>query len=151
MTDVIKRSLEFLFISTFASLVFAPIMISFLYKFNQVSGITKSKIGAGDGDNSLFMKIMKTTTTNGTPNMGGLIILVIVPIVVLLFVPLTEMTRVFLTGFVLFGLWGLIDVVIFTNGFKHNEKMKAFQETFEWRLGKLIFSILLNIGIMLLL
>lgn len=29
--------------------------------------------------------------------------------------------------------------------------MKAFQETFEWRLGKLIFSILLNIGVMLLL
>ena len=50
-----------------------------------------------------------------------------------------------------FGIWGLIDVVIFTNGFKNNEKMKAFQETFEWRLGKLIFSILLNIGVMLLL
>ena len=151
MISLIKRSLEFLFISMFASIIFAPIMISFLYKFNQVSGITKSKIGAGDGDNSLFMKIMKTATTNGTPNMGGLIILVVVPLVVLLFVPLTEMTKVFLIGFVLFGIWGLIDVVIFTNGFKHNEKMKAFQETFEWRLGKLIFSILLNIGIMLLL
>jgi len=59
--------------------------------------------------------------------------------------------KVFLIGFVLFGIWGLIDVVIFTNGFKNNAKMRAFQETFEWRLGKLLFSIMLNIGVMLLL
>ncbi len=151
MTEVLKKSIELLFISTIVSIIFAPIMISFLYKFNQVSGIKKSKIGGGDGDNSLFMKIMKTTTTNGTPNMGGLMILVIVPILVLLFVPVTEVVKVFLIGFVLFGIWGLIDVVIFTNGFKNNEKMRAFQETFEWRLGKLLFSIMLNIGVMLLL
>lgn len=151
MTEVLKKSIELLFISTIVSIIFAPIMISFLYKFNQVSGIKKSKIGGGDGDNSLFMKIMKTTTTNGTPNMGGLMILVIVPILVLLFVPVTEVVKVFLIGFVLFGIWGLIDVVVFTNGFKNNEKMRAFQETFEWRLGKLLFSIMLNIGVMLLL
>jgi len=151
MTEVLKKSLELLFISTLVSIVFAPIMISFLYKFNQVSGIKKSKIGGGKGDNSLFMKIMNTTTTNGTPNMGGLMILVIVPILVLLFVPVTEVVKVFLIGFVLFGVWGLIDVIVFTNGFKHNEKMRAFQETFEWRLGKLLFSIMLNIGVMLLL
>jgi phospho-N-acetylmuramoyl-pentapeptide-transferase len=59
--------------------------------------------------------------------------------------------KVFLFGFVLFGFWGFIDVAIFTNSFKHNEKIKAFQETFEWRLGKLTFSILLNIGVMYLL
>ena len=151
MTEILKKSIELLFISILVSVIFAPIMISFLYKFNQVSGIKKSKIGGGDGDNTLFMKIMKTTTTNGTPNMGGLMILVIVPILVLLFVPVTEVVKVFLIGFVLFGIWGLIDVVIFTNGFKNNAKMRAFQETFEWRLGKLLFSIMLNIGVMLLL
>ncbi len=151
MTEILKKSIELLFISILVSVIFAPIMISFLYKFNQVSGIKKSKIGGGDGDNTLFMKIMKTTTTNGTPNMGGLMILVIVPILVLLFVPVTEVVKVFLIGFVLFGTWGLIDVVVFTNGFKNNEKMRAFQETFEWRLGKLLFSIMLNIGVMLLL
>ena len=151
MTEILKKSIELLFISTIVSIIFAPIMISFLYKFNQVSGIKKSKIGGGEGDNTLFMKIMKTTTTNGTPNMGGLMILVIVPILVLLFVPVTEVVKVFLIGFVLFGIWGLIDVVIFTNGFKNNAKMRAFQETFEWRLGKLLFSIMLNIGVMLLL
>ena len=151
MNQEIRKGIELLFVSTIISTIFAPIMISALYKFNQVSGIKKSKIGASDGDNSLFMKIMKTTTTNGTPNMGGLIILVVVPLTILLFMSITEIIKVFLIGFILFGIWGLIDVVIFTNGFKNNEKMKAFQETFEWRLGKLVFSILLNIGVMLLL
>lgn len=151
MTEILKKSLELLFFSVIASAIFAPIMISFLYKFHQVSGIKKSKIGGGEGDNTLFMKIMKTSTTNGTPNMGGLLVLVIVPIIALIFLTLTPLIKVFLIGFVLFGIWGLIDVVVFTNGFKNNEKMKAFQETFEWRLGKLVFSIFLNIGVMLLL
>ncbi|HKM19941.1 MAG TPA: hypothetical protein VJY47_01820 [Candidatus Dojkabacteria bacterium] len=149
MADVLKKSLELLFLAVGVSIVFAPIMISLLYKLNQVSGIKKTKIG--DGDNSLFMKIMKTTTTNGTPNMGGLMILIIVPTIILFTIPISELVRVFLIGFILFGIWGLIDVVIFTNGFKNNEKMRAFQETFGWRLAKLFFSILMNIGVMLLL
>jgi phospho-N-acetylmuramoyl-pentapeptide-transferase len=151
MTDILKTSLEALFITTFVSIIFAPIMISILYKFNQVSGIKKSKIGAGEGDNTLFMRIMNTTLTNGTPNMGGILIWVVVPALVALLVPITPVVKVFLLGFVLFGFWGFIDVAIFTNSFKHNEKIKAFQETFEWRLGKLTFSILLNIGVMYLL
>lgn len=151
MTEVLKTSFDALLISTIVSVVFAPIMISILYKFNQVSGIKKSKIGGGDGDNTLFMRIMNTTLTNGTPNMGGIIIWLVVPAVVALLVPLTPVVKVFLLGFLLFGLWGFIDVAIFTNSFKHNEKMKAFQETFEWRIGKLTFAILMNIGIMYLL
>ncbi len=151
MQDTLKNSLQLLFLAVGASIIFAPLMISMLYKFNQVSGIKKTKAGIGDGDNSLFMKIMKTTTTNGTPNMGGLIILVIVPIIILFTIPITDVVRVFLIGFVLFGIWGLIDVVIFTNGFKNNEKMRAFQETFGWRLIKLLVSILMNIGVMMLL
>lgn len=151
MQEVIRTSLEALFASTVVSIIFAPIMISILYKFNQVSGIKKSKIGAGEGDNSLFMKIMNTTLTNGTPNMGGILIWIVVPALIALLVPITPVVRVFLLGFLLFGFWGFIDVAIFTNSFKHNERIKAFQETFEWRLGKLTFAILMNIGIMFLL
>jgi phospho-N-acetylmuramoyl-pentapeptide-transferase len=151
MQEILKISLEALFITTVVSAIFAPIMISILYKFNQVSGIKKSKIGAGDGDNTLFMRIMNTTLTNGTPNMGGILIWIIVPTLTFLLIPLTPLIKVFLIGFVLFGFWGFIDVAIFTNGFKHNEKIKAFQETFEWRMIKLIFSILLNLGVMYLL
>ena len=151
MTDILKKSLEALFLATLVSAIFAPIMISILYKFNQVSGVKKSKIGAGHGDNTLFMKIMKTNLTNGTPNMGGILVWLIVPLVVFLLVPLTPLVKVFLTGYILFGFWGFIDVAIFTNGFKHNEKIRTFQETFEWRLAKLTFSILLNIVVMYLL
>lgn len=149
--DILKNSLQALFLTLAFSALLAPIMINLLYKFNQVSGIKKSKIGGGDGDNTLFMKIMKSTTTNGTPNMGGVLVWVVVPIMTLFLVPVTPVIKTFLFGFILFGLWGFIDVVIFTNGFKKNEKMRQFQETFEWRMGKLIFSILMNIGVMFLL
>jgi len=152
MIDILKTGLNYLFLAIACSAIFAPIMISVLYKFNQVSGLKKSKIGAEEhGDNSLFLKIMRVTETNGTPNMGGIMIWIIVPIIVALTIPLTPVLKVFLLGFVLYGLWGFLDVVVFTNGFKNNEKMKAFQETFEWRLGKLLFATLMNIGIMYLL
>lgn len=151
MAEVLKDSLEKLFLATIASAIFAPVMISILYKFNQVSGIRKSKIGAGDGDNTLFMKIMNSATTNGTPNMGGILIWIVVPLMVFLLVPMTPIIKVFLFGFLLFGFWGFIDVVIFTNGFRHNERIRAFQETFEWRIGKLSFSIMLNVLVMYLL
>lgn len=149
--DILKNSLQALFLTVVFSALLAPIMINLLYRFNQVSGIKKSKIGGGDGDNTLFMKIMKSTTTNGTPNMGGVLVWIVVPVMTLLLVPVTPVIKTFLFGFILFGLWGFIDVVIFTNGFKKNEKMRQFQETFEWRMGKLIFSILMNIGVMFLL
>ncbi len=152
MTEILKTGLNYLFLAVLCSAIFAPIMISILYKFNQVSGLKKSKIGAEEnGDNSLFLRIMRVTETNGTPNMGGILIWIVVPIIVALTVTLTPVIKVFLLGFFLYGLWGFIDVVVFTNGFKNNEKMKAFQETFEWRIGKLFFATLINIGIMFLL
>lgn len=151
MLEVFRNSLNYLFIAILCSAIFAPIVINILYKFNQVSGLKKSKIGAADGDNSLFLKIMKVTETNGTPNMGGIIIWIIVPILVGLTVPMNDTIKAFLVGFILYGLWGFLDVVVFTNGFKNNEKIKAFQERFEWRLGKLLVSSLISILVMFLL
>ena len=151
MIDILKTTFIDLFISTVVSIIFAPFMINLLYKFNQVSGIKKSKIGGGSGDNSLFMKLMNSAATNGTPNMGGVMIWIIVPILVLLLCNVTPIVKVYLIGFAIFGFWGFIDVVVFTNGFRNNEKMKAFQESFEWRLFKLVFAIILNIIVMFLL
>lgn len=152
MIDTLRTGFNYLFLAVLCSAIFAPIMISILYKFNQVSGLKKSKIGAEEnGDNSLFLRIMRVTETNGTPNMGGILIWIVVPIIVALTIPLTPVIKVFLLGFILYGLWGFLDVVVFTNGCRNNEKMKAFQETFEWRLGKLLFATLINIGIMYLL
>lgn len=151
MLDIFRNSLSYLFLAILCSAILAPLMISILYKFNQVSGLKKSKIGAADGDNSLFLRIMRVSETNGTPNMGGILIWIVVPLIVALAVPLTDTIKVFLIGFILYGLWGVIDVVVFTNGFKNNEKIKAFQEKFGWRLGKLLFSSLINILVMFLL
>jgi phospho-N-acetylmuramoyl-pentapeptide-transferase len=151
MLETVKIGFEHLFISTFAAIVFAPIMISLLYRFNQVSGVKKTKLAEGKGTNALFLRIMNTQKTNGTPNMGGIMIWILVPILTYFLVDLTPVMKVFLIGFVLFGLWGFIDVAIFTNSFKNNEKFRAFQETFWWRFGKLLFAILINYFVMLLL
>lgn len=151
MTEILKESLQYLFISTLASVILAPIMISILYKLNQVSGLKKTTLGSRDGTNSIFMRIMKSTQTNGTPNMGGILIWIVVPLITYMFTPMFPQLRALLIGFMLFGFWGFVDVAIFTNGFKNNPKIKAMQETFEWRLGKLLFTILLNIIIMYLL
>ncbi len=151
MIPILKDSLNYLLISTVASVIFAPIMIGILYQFNQVSGLKKTKLGSTEGTNSMFLRIMNATKTNGTPNMGGVLVWIIVPLVMYIFAPVTPMIQVLLIGFILFGFWGFIDVAIFTNGFKNNEKMKAMQETFEWRMGKLALAILLNLGVMYLL
>ncbi|MCK9368368.1 hypothetical protein M0R04_00080 [Candidatus Dojkabacteria bacterium] len=143
MLDVIKTTLVNLFISLTASAAFAPIMIGILYKFDQVVEVKATKQGIGGGTNALFRKIMNVDKTNGTPNMGGILILIAVPIVSLLLLELTPLLKVLLVGFVTFGIWGLIDV-LFTNSIKGNEKLKVLQETFEWRLGKLFIAILLN-------
>ena len=151
MLDIAKSGLEDLFIATLASIIFAPIMISLLYKFNQVSGIKKTKLAEGKGTNALFLRIMNTQKTNGTPNMGGIMIWILVPLLSYLLLDITPTIKVLLIGFVLFGFWGFIDVAIFTNGFKGNEKIRAFQETFWWRFLKLIVAILLNLVVMILL
>lgn len=151
MIDILKESLNYLLTSTIISIIFAPIMIGILYRFNQVSGLKKTKLGSREGTNSIFMRIMKSNETNGTPNMGGILIWIIVPLMTYIFAPLTPQLQILLVGFMLFGFWGFVDVAIFTNGFKNNPKIKAMQETFEWRLGKLAVAVLLNIGIMLLL
>ena len=148
MTDILKESLQYLFISTAISMLFAPIMINILYRFNQVSEIKKTKLASEQGTNSVFMRIMRTAKTNGTPNMGGVLIWLIVPLVTYIFAPQFSQLNALLAGFLLFGFWGFIDVALFTNGLKNNEKFRALQETFEWRLIKLVIAIILNIGIM---
>lgn len=144
--EQVNRSFLLMFIAIIATTLFSPFFIAILYKTNQVSGIKPTKLSNGNGSNSLFMKIMNSNITNGTPNMGGIIIWILAPILIYLLLPHTSFTKVFLLGFVLEGLWGAIDQV-FSNSIKNNGRLKAIQETFEWRLGKLILTILLNVGV----
>ena len=152
MVPVLKETLESLFIAVLSAILFTPVMINLLYKFNQVSDVKKSNIGGIKGDNnSLFMRIMRVGKTNGTPNMGGIMIWIIVPILSYFLLPMTPTLKAFLLGFILFGLWGLIDVVVFTNGAKNNERLRTLQESFEWRLIKVIIASGISIGVMYLL
>lgn len=146
MFEIIKESFNALFFSILASALFAPVMIGFMYKFKQTVEIKASKAGIDGKSNALFRKIMNVEETNGTPNMGGVLILIVVPIITWLTMDMSPALQILLIGFILFGFWGLVDVV-FTNSIKNNEKLKALQETFEWRMGKLAIAILLNVGV----
>lgn len=143
-SEFIKEALNLLFISLVSSALFAPLMIGFMYKFRQTSEIKESKSGIDGRSNSLFRRIMHVEETNGTPNMGGVLIMIIVPIVMWFTGDLTDQIKILLLGFILFGFWGLADVV-FTNSIRKSERMKALQETFEWRMGKLGIAIGLNL------
>ena len=152
MLSILKETFNSLFIAVLASIIFAPIMIEILYKLNQVSGVKKSKTGGMKGENnSVFMRVMRVAKTNGTPNMGGILIWIIVPLVAYFLLPMTPALKTFLFGFLLFGLWGFVDVVIFTNGSKNNEKFRTLQESFEWRLTKVAIATFISTGIMYLL
>jgi len=149
MLPVLKETFHDLFITVAVSILFAPIMIEILYRFNQVSNVKKTEIGGlKKENNSLFMRIMRVTKTNGTPNMGGILIWIIVPLITYITVPVTPTLKVFLIGFLLFGLWGFMDVVIFTNGSKNNQRLRTLQESFEWRLIKVVVAMLLSTGVM---
>jgi UDP-N-acetylmuramyl pentapeptide phosphotransferase/UDP-N-acetylglucosamine-1-phosphate transferase len=104
MIPILKESFNYLFISTVASIIFAPIMITILYRFNQVSGLKKTKLGSSDGTNSTFMRIMNATKTNGTPNMGGVLIWILSQLSHTSLSKITTSQSTFI-GFILFGLW----------------------------------------------
>ena len=144
LEELVKEWIKYFFISFLFSATFAPIMIRLMYKWGQVSILKETKQGLSSDNNSLFMRIMERNRTNGTPNMGGILILFIVPLVSFIFLNISSGIKILLYGFILFGFWGLIDVV-FTNLIRGNEKLKSFQETFVWRLGKLSIAICLNI------
>lgn len=144
---VLRDGLVTMFLTGIISSIFAPIMIFLLYRFGQTSEIKKTSLGSFSGSNSLFMRIQNVTKVNGTPNMGGILIWITVPLMVLLTQPHAPEINVFIIAFAVFGFWGLVDV-IFTNSIKNNERLRAIQETFEWRLGKLAFTILLDLGVM---
>ncbi|MCB9790745.1 hypothetical protein H6764_01845 [Candidatus Nomurabacteria bacterium] len=151
MDIIVKSALENLFISFIFAFAFAPIMIGILYRFNQVAAHKKTKLGGGiKGDNSLYLKIMNVSGKNGIPNMGGILIWVVVPILVFLLVDRTPDISLFILSFILFGFWGFLDV-LFTNMIKNNPELRTIQEKFIVRLTRFSIAMVLNIFIMYLL
>jgi phospho-N-acetylmuramoyl-pentapeptide-transferase len=96
----------------------------------------------GNKMNEEFIRIHGHKT--GTPTMGGLMISVTVFVLVLFGFPQTPLRDVFLIGWGLFTLYGLVEgLMVFAR--KVDEKFKLFQESFGWRVGKLVVLFLLGV------
>lgn len=122
-------------------------MIRYLYRFNQVAAHKKTKLGGGiEEDNTLYLRIMNVSGKNGIPNMGGIMVWVVVPFTILLTLDLTPLIVVLIWSFVLFGAWGFLDV-LFTNMIKNNPDLKTIQERFGVRLLRFSIAVLINIVI----
>ncbi len=116
----------------------APLLISILYRMN----IVVRHVLMGNKMNEEFIRIH--AHKSGTPTMGGLMISITVFVLILLGFPQTALRDVFLIGWGLFTIYGLIEgLMVFAR--KVDEKFKLFQESFGWRLGKL--AVLFIIGL----
>lgn len=144
-------SFHTMFIAVGIAALFAPFIIGMLYKFGQVATHKKEELGSGiGGDNSLYLKIMHVSDKNGTPNMGGILVWLVVPLVLLLNVDRTPFRDLFIYSFLTIGFWGFLDVYL-TNRIRNEPKLKTLQEKFGVRLGRFLLSVAISTVIMLLL
>lgn len=118
-------------------------LISLLYKFQ----FTIKHIAMPSKANEEWMKIHEKDS--GTPSNGGILIWLTVPAVLLLAfsaVPLVKATAIIM---LLVGLYGFADAILDVVT-KNNVAFREFQNKFEWRVGKLLVSMLVNVGVALL-
>ena len=137
--ELLKEFLQHTGISFAIAAVLAPAIIAILYN----GGVVVQHVLMRNKVNEEFMKLQKHKS--GTPTMGGLIIVIPFVVLALLLVPSSPLRNVFLLGFVLFSLYGIIDELIVKFNIK-NKEFRAFQESFYWRIGKL--GILVGIGVL---
>lgn len=144
MTEIVKESFELVFISFVLSMIFAPFMIGLLYKFGQVAAHKKEKLGSGiGGDNSLYLKIMNVSDKNGTPNMGGILIWMIVPLVTLIWIERSILRDIFILSFLSIGFWGFLDVLL-TNTIRNDPSLKTLQEKFIVRSVRFLLAVTIS-------
>lgn len=134
--DILLHIFNSLFTAFIIAAVFAPIMINILYRANQTAAHKKAKLGGGiEEDNSLYLKIMNVSGKNGIPNMGGILVWLVVPLTMWITLDLgkNQAYNLIIFSFLIFGFWGFLDV-LFTNLIKNNPDLKTFQEKFGVRL-----------------
>jgi phospho-N-acetylmuramoyl-pentapeptide-transferase len=131
MTENLQDLTNFALVGfTFTALI-APLIIWGLYKMN----IVVRHVLTGNKMNQEFINIH--AHKSGTPTMGGLMIMLTVLVWAIILIPASPVKTVFLIGWVLTGLYGFVEgAMVFAR--KVDEKFKLLQETFGWRIGKLI-------------
>lgn len=138
MQEIVIQSFVFLGITLVVGAIAAPLLIFLLYKLQ----FTVQHKLMRDKSNEEFFKLHKHKS--GTPSMGGILIWVIVPLLTLLLVGVNSFTIMFSIVFGLWGGMGFLDGVL-VMAKKADLKFRQFQETFEWRLGKLTVMFLVGI------
>lgn len=130
-------------IGTFAAIVWVVPLINMLYRMQ----FTIKHIAMPNKVNEEWMKIHGKDS--GTPTNGGILIWLTVPLILLLAFWNIPLVRAASFIILLVGLYGLIDSIIDVVT-KNNVSFREFQNKFEWRVGKLIVSYAMNIGVALL-
>ncbi len=130
------------FLSFAAAAILTPIIINLLYRLN----MTVRHVVNKDEKNKDFVKIHGWKT--GTPNMGGIMIWIIVPLGLILlnisgafpeFKPL-------IWGFIIFGLYGFVDnfTVLLC---KFNNKLRQLNDNFIFRIFKQLLVVFIGIAL----
>jgi len=95
-----------------------------------------------DGSNAEFIKIHGHKVN--TPTLGGIMVAVSVFFATLLFLEPSNFKTFFLTFWVVFFLYGLADGLL-VYGRKLSARMKKFEQSFTWRLFKLLLLYLITL------
>lgn len=123
--------LFFVIISIIFTFIYAPFLIKLLYKLQIV---VKHSLMQNQS-NKEFFKIHNQKS--GTPTLGGTMILLSVLLLGAFLVPESKYKWLFLIFWTLFGLYGFTEG-IFVYGRKLSTKLRLLDESFGWRLTKLL-------------
>lgn len=118
-------------------------LIEMLYRMQ----FTIKHIAMPNKVNEEWMKIHAKDT--GTPSNGGILIWLTVPAVLLLAFWAVPLIRAAAFIILLVGTYGMIDAILDVVT-KNNVTFREFQNKFEWRVGKLLVSMAVNIGVAML-
>ncbi len=137
LLEVVRESLFYLFIALIVSSIIAPFIIDMLYKLK----LTVRHVLNKDKKNKEFVSIHGWKS--GTPNMGGLIILTVVPLLMLIVSPKTFEFNILLGGFIGLGIYGFIDNLLVDIS-KFNNELRQLQDAFLFRVLKMILMFVIG-------
>ncbi|WKZ30129.1 MAG: hypothetical protein QY314_05020 [Candidatus Dojkabacteria bacterium] len=115
-------------------------MTDLLYKFH----FTAKHILTGDKMNEEFVRLH--AHKSGTPSLGGILIWLTVPVVLMILFP--HIPFVNATAFIFFivGFYGFLDG-LYDMAVKNNQKLREMSGRFEWKMFKLFVTFLLSIAV----
>ncbi len=140
---MVKELVLWALLGIVAAAIWVVPLIDLLYKLQ----FTAQHLAMPNKINAEWMKIHGNTT--GTPSLGGILIWITVPVLLLSVFWAIPLMRAI--GFIVLivGLYGLIDGILDVVK-KNDVKFREFQNSFEWRVGKLLVSLIMNVAVALL-